>query len=100
MSKIILFIFLPSFIFVALLNVLLHKVNSNKIFSSFLDAVNVASVAVIMAVCWQMGRQSISGWETALIGAVSLLVLIVFPRLNSAFIVLLGSISGYLLTLI
>ncbi|HYD92707.1 MAG TPA: chromate efflux transporter, partial [Flavobacterium sp.] len=93
-------VFLPSFIFVALLNVILHKVNSNKLFTSFLNAVNVASVAVIAAVCWHMGKESITGWETFLIGTVSLLVLIVFPRLNSAFIVLFGSISGYLLTLI
>lgn len=93
-------VFLPSFIFVALLNVILHKVNSNKLFTSFLNAVNVASVAVIAAVCWHMGKESITGWETVFIGTVSLLVLIVFPRLNSAFIVLFGSISGYLLTLI
>jgi len=93
-------VFLPSFVFVALLNMILHKVNKNKAFSAFLDAVNVASVAVIAAVCWQMGRESIIGWQTAGIGVVSLLMLALFPRLNSAFIVLFGSISGYLLTLL
>ena len=93
-------VFLPSFIFVALLNMIFHKVNSNKMFAFFLDAVNVASVAVIAAVCWQMGRESIIGWETVLIGIISLVALFMFPRLNSAFVVLFGSLSGYLLTLI
>jgi chromate transporter len=32
--------------------------------SVFLDAVNVASVAIIVAICWEMGRDSILDWRT------------------------------------
>jgi chromate transporter len=43
-------IFLPSFIFVALLNPLVKKMRNSKLFSAFLDAVNVASVTIIVSV--------------------------------------------------
>ena len=47
-------IFLPSFAFVALLGHILKKVQSSPLFRAFLDAVNVASVAIIIAVCYVM----------------------------------------------
>src|SRR5687767_2107289 len=47
-------IFLPSFVFVALLNPLVKKLRTSKLFSSFLDAVNVASVALIAVICFEM----------------------------------------------
>ncbi len=51
-------IFLPSFVFVALLNPIVKKMrNSKSIFLHFLDAVNVASVAVIVTVCFEMGKR-------------------------------------------
>jgi chromate transporter len=33
----------------------------------FFDAVNVASVAIIVAICWEMGRDSILDWRTLLV---------------------------------
>lgn len=53
-------IFLPSFLFVALLNPLVKKMRGSKIFSVFLDAVNVASVAIIISVCISMGKDTIT----------------------------------------
>ena len=47
-------IFLPSFVFVALLNPLVNKMRNSVLFGAFLDAVNVASVAIIVSVCWSM----------------------------------------------
>src|SRR5690606_37898470 len=49
-------IFLPSFVFVAMLNPLMRKLRNSKGLSAFLDAVNVASVAIIIAVCYEMGK--------------------------------------------
>ncbi|KAF2519386.1 chromate efflux transporter [Flavobacterium salilacus subsp. salilacus] len=92
-------VFLPSFIFVALLNSIMGKLKRSELFASFLDAVNVASVAVIAAVCWFMGQESIINWQTAVIALSSLIFLIFYPKLNTAFIVLYGSILGYFLTL-
>ena len=44
-------VFLPSFVFVALLNPLVPRMRRSKLFSAFLDGVNVASVAIIVTVC-------------------------------------------------
>ncbi|MBO9684746.1 MAG: chromate efflux transporter [Flavisolibacter sp.] len=93
-------IFLPSFVFVALLNPLVKQMRNSKLFSVFLDAVNVASVAIIMAVCYTMGKDSITGWRTILIAVASIALTFGYRKINSAWIVLGGSLVGYLLTLI
>jgi chromate transporter len=36
-----------------------------KTFVPFLDAVNVASVVIIAAVCYEMGKDSIADWRTS-----------------------------------
>lgn len=93
-------IFIPSFLFVALLNPLVKKVRNSKIFAAFLDAVNVASVAVIAVICIEMGMATITDWRTIAITVLSFVVVFGFRKLNSAFIVLGGSLIGYLLTLV
>jgi chromate transport protein ChrA len=64
----------------------------------FLDAVNVASVAIIVAICWEMGRDSILDWRTLLIAISSVAVTFGYPKVNSAFIVIYGALAGYLLS--
>jgi chromate transporter len=93
-------IFLPSFVFVALLNPLVKKMRNSSQFSAFLDAVNVASVAIIISVCYAMGKETITDWRTILIAIASLLLIIGFKKINSALIVLGGSLAGYLLAFI
>lgn len=93
-------IFLPSFVFVALLNPLVKKMRNSALFSAFLDAVNVASVAVIAAICYLMGRESITNWRTALIALLSISLLLIFKKVNSALVVLGGAMLGYLLYMI
>lgn len=93
-------IFIPSFIFVSLLNPLVKKMRNSNLFSIFLDAVNVASVAIIIAICFQMGNDSIKDWKTIFIAITSLLIAFKFKKINSALIVLGSSIMGYLLTFI
>jgi chromate transporter len=93
-------IFLPSFIFVALLNPLVKKMRNSVLFSTFLDTVNIASIAIILSICLKMGNETIRDWRTFLIAILSILALFKFKRVNSAFIVLGGSIAGCLLTLL
>jgi chromate transporter len=93
-------IFLPSFLFVALLNPLVRKMRGSKLFAAFLNAVNVASISLILVVCYQMGRDSIGNWRTILIAVSSILILFTFKKLNSAVIILGGSLAGYLLMLL
>jgi chromate transporter len=93
-------VFIPSFLFVALLNPLVSRMRNSKIFSTFLDAINVASVAVIIAVLFVMGKDSLTSWKTILIGVISLAIAFGFRKLNIAFIVIGGSLAGYLLSII
>jgi len=93
-------IFLPSFLFVLLLNPLIPKMRKSKVVSAFLDAVNVAAVALIIAVCIDISKDTLTDWRTILIAVISLIGVFVFKKVNSAFIVFGGAIIGYLLNLI
>lgn len=93
-------IFLPSFLFVALLNPLIPRLRKSKTMSAFLDTVNIVSVALILVVCWDMARNAISDWRTIVIAVSGFIVSVLFKKLNSAFVVLGGSLLGYCLTLL
>ncbi|MDQ0064648.1 chromate efflux transporter [Chryseobacterium lathyri] len=93
-------IFLPSFIFVALLNPIVKMMRDSSLFSKFLDAVNIASVAIIVSVCYVMAKESISDWRAVLIAVICLVLSFGFKKLNSVWIVLLGSSLGYVLNLL
>ncbi len=93
-------IFLPSFLFVALLNPLVRKMRTSKLFGAFLNAANVASIALIIAVCYQLGSDSLSNWRGILIALCSMFFLLKYKQINSAFIVLGGAVMGYLLLLL
>jgi chromate transporter len=90
-------VFLPSFLFVALLNPLIPKLRKSQLMAAFLDAVNVAAVAIILSVAIRMASVAIVDWRTAIIGIMSFLVVFLLKKVNAAFIVLGGSILGYLL---
>lgn len=93
-------IFLPSFIFVLILNPIIPKMRKSKSVSSFLDAVNVGAVALIFVVCIEMGKESLTDWKTSLIAITSVIFVFYFKKINSAFIVLSAAIAGYILSLI
>ncbi|MFI5136294.1 MAG: chromate efflux transporter [Sphingobacteriales bacterium] len=93
-------IFFPSFLFVALLNPLVRKMRGSRLFAAFLNAVNVASIALIVMVCYQMGKDNIANWRPVAIAVASALILFRFKKINSVFIILGGSIAGYLLLLL
>lgn len=90
-------IFLPSFVFVALLNPLVKKMRNSELFSAFLDAVNIASIAIIISVCYSMGKETITDWKTITITILSILFSFGYKKINSAFVVLGGALLGYLL---
>ena len=90
-------IFLPSFILVLLLNPLIPKMRKSKVLGALLDTVNVAAVALIIAVCIEMGKDTLTDWKTLLIAIISLITVFVFKKLNSAYIVLGGALLGAIL---
>jgi chromate transporter len=93
-------VFLPSFVFVALLNPLVPRMRRSKLFSAFLDGVNAASVAIIVTVCIAFTRESVTDWRTILIAVSSLVVTFGFRKVNTVFVVLGSALMGYLLLLV
>jgi len=86
-------IFLPSFIFVALIGQLLPRVRRSRTAGAFLDGVNVASLALLAAVTWELGRAAIIDGTTAGL-AVAGGVLLARGRLNSVWLLLAGAAIG------
>jgi len=93
-------IFLPSFVFVAILNPLIPKLRKSPWASKFLDAVNISAVGIMAAVVIQLAFASVTGVKTALIAALSVLAVTAFKKINAAWIVVGGSLLGYALNLI
>lgn len=93
-------VFLPSFIFVWILNPLIPQMRRSVHFGNFLDAVNIASLAAILYVCYQMGVSSLQDWRSISIGLLAAALLFTRKNINSAWVILGGSLAGYLLLLI
>jgi len=93
-------IFLPSFLFVLLLNPLIPKMRKSKFLSGFLDSVNIAAVGIMVAVLYGMGTESVVDWRTSVIAALALLFTFGPKKLNAMWIIAGGSALGYLLFLI
>jgi len=75
-------IFLPAFLLVAASGPLVPRIRKSRIASAFLDGVNVASLALMAVVTWQLGRTSLVDVETAALAAASLIIMLRF-RMNS-----------------
>lgn len=88
-------IFLPSFLFVAALGKLLPLVRRSEWLGAALDGVNAASLGLMAGVAWQLGRASIDGWFTALLG-VAAVAMVFATRVNSLWLLLAGGGAGVL----
>ena len=88
-------IFLPSFIFVAISNPLIPRIRNSAWVSGLLDGVNVASLGLMAAVTWQLGRASLTGPLTILI-ALSSFVLLIWFKVNSTWLIAGGGLIGLL----
>jgi chromate transporter len=86
-------IFLPGFLLVAATAPLVPRLRASPVAGGFLDGVNIGAVALIAVVSWQLGRAAIVDLTTALLAAVSLVVLFRL-RPNSAWLVLGGALVG------
>jgi len=89
-------IFLPSFLFVLILNPLIPKMRQSKLFGCFLDAVNVAAVAVMLAVLFEMSLETLINFKAIVITIVS--IFFVFgTKLSTMWTITIGALLGYLL---
>lgn len=89
-------IFLPSFIFVLLLNPFIPKMRNSEILRYFLDSVNVAAVAVMLAVLIIMAKETLIEWQSISIALIA--VLCTFKtKLSTIWTIVIGAVLGFLL---
>ncbi|PKL43451.1 MAG: chromate transporter [Candidatus Riflebacteria bacterium HGW-Riflebacteria-1] len=93
-------IFLPSFFFVLLLNPVLPYLRRSPAAARFLDAVNVASVGLMAAVILDLGYGLAADWRLLIIAIGAFAMSYRWKKLNAAWVVIWGSLAGYLLRLI
>lgn len=86
-------IFLPAFFFVAISGPLVPRIRRSPTAGAFLDGVNVASLALMAVVTWQLGRVALTDWLTVALAVASAALLFRF-RLNSAWLVAGGAAVG------
>ena len=88
-------IFLPSFIFVAASSPLIPRLRKSAVAGAFLDGVIIASLALMASVTYSLGRDAVIDLPTALLALGSAVLLVRFG-LNSLWLVLGGTLIGFL----
>lgn len=88
-------IFIPAFVFVALISPFIPRLRSSPVAADLLDGVNVVALALMAAVTIQLGLAAIVDPLTAALALAALFVLFRF-RVNSAWLVLGGGVAGLL----
>jgi chromate transporter len=86
-------IFLPAFVFVAASAPLLPRLRKSATAAAFLDGINVASLALMAVVSWELGRSALVDGLTIGIAVASAIALLQFG-VNSAWLVLGGALLG------
>ena len=89
-------IFLPAFVFVALSGPLVPRIRRSPTARAVLDGVNVASLALMLVVTIQLGREALAG-PIAIAIAVASAVALMRYRVSAASLVLGGAALGLLL---
>lgn len=92
-------IFLPAFFFVAASHPLIPRLRRSPWAGALLDGVNVASLALMAGVSWQLGRAAIVDPLTALLAVAAAAALLRY-RINSAWLVLGGAAAGLLVRML
>jgi len=69
-------IFLPSFLYVALLAPVLFRLRESQWVSAFLDSVNVCAVGLMAGVTFRLGADTVRTWQSWMRAIISLVVLL------------------------
>lgn len=89
-------IFLPSFLLVLALNPWVPRLRSSPWSAAFLDAVNVAAVALMAVVTVQLGMAALTSWPAWLIALASAVLALRFG-VGAAWLVVGGAVTGWAL---
>jgi chromate transporter len=90
-------IFLPAFIFTAISGPLIPWLRQSPAAGAFLDGVNVASLALMTVVTWQLGAAALVDWPTVML-ALGAAFLLLRYQINSAWLVLGGAGIGLVIS--
>lgn len=93
-------IFLPSFLFVLILNPIVPKLRKSSLTAGFLDAVNIGAVGIMIVVTYRLGTTVLIDWRSAVIAVLSIALTFSFKKVNAFWIVIGGALLGYLLLLV
>jgi chromate transporter len=88
-------IFLPAFFFVAISGPLVPRLRQSPTAGALLDGVNVASLALMAVVTWQLGQAALVDLTTVMLAITSTVLLLRF-RVNSGWLVIGGALVGLL----
>jgi len=86
-------IFLPSFVFVALSGPLVPRLRAAPLTSAFLDGVNVAALALMVTVTWEIARAALVDGVTIALAVVGAVLLVRF-KINSAWLIVVAALIG------
>ena len=89
-------IFLPSFLFVAALSLVLPRLRRSRWTAAFLDAVNMSSVALMAAVTVKLSVATLTNWPAWVIALAAAGAGLRW-KLNAAWLVLAGAVIGRVL---
>jgi len=87
-------IFSPPVLFTILATPILLRYYKNPRFAGFIRGVGVTVVGVLVGTTYLVGKEAIGDWLTAVIGIVSLVVIIVWKKLPEPFVVVAGGMIG------
>lgn len=90
--------FLPSFLFVLILNPFIPKMRKSRVLGYFLDSVNVAAVAVMLAVLITMSLATLTDWQSIFIALVAALLIFGSKKISVIWVIIIGAVIGYLCT--
>lgn len=93
-------LFLPSFVFVALLGPLLQKVQNLKWVKAFLRGATIGALTLMGAVLFKMGLGFYTNYKAVVISVVAALLIFFVKKVPVFVVFIIGAVSGYFLQLI
>ena len=88
-------IFLPSIVFILVLYPIIPRLRKSVYSAAFLDSVNVAAVAVMLAVSISMAIEVATDWQSITILVLALGAVFVMKKVSSVWIILGGAALGF-----
>jgi chromate transporter len=88
-------IFMPSFVFIALVHPVASRLRHSPIASALLDGVNIAAIGLMAGVLLQLGQHALVDVLTWVIAGATLLILVRF-KVNSVWLIIAGAVIGLL----